>query len=149
MILAIDFDGTCVKHKFPDIGEDIGAAPILKQITDNGHQLLLFTMRNDNPGKRPVLTEALDWFKERDIPIWAVNENPDQKSWTLSPKPYAHCYLDDAAIGIPLKMDRGDSRPYVDWGSVLLHLVNRGFISAHQYVDLSQKNQDRPIYFIN
>ena len=32
MILAIDFDGTCVKHKFPEIGEEIGATPILKQI---------------------------------------------------------------------------------------------------------------------
>lgn len=47
MIIGIDFDGTCVKHAFPRKGDDIGAIPILKELVDNGHKLILFTMRSD------------------------------------------------------------------------------------------------------
>lgn len=32
MIIAVDFDGTCVTHEFPKVGKDIGAAPILKNL---------------------------------------------------------------------------------------------------------------------
>ena len=46
MDICIDFDGTCVKHEFPEIGEDIGAAPVLKELIANGHRLILFTMRS-------------------------------------------------------------------------------------------------------
>ena len=45
MIIGIDFDGTCVKHAFPAIGDDIGAVPVLKELVDKGHKLILFTMR--------------------------------------------------------------------------------------------------------
>lgn len=34
MIIGIDFDGTCVKHAFPKIGEEIGAAPVLKELVE-------------------------------------------------------------------------------------------------------------------
>jgi len=40
MIIAVDFDGTCVIHKFPDIGENIGAEIVLKKLTDDGSELL-------------------------------------------------------------------------------------------------------------
>ena len=46
MIIAVDFDGTCVKHAYPKIGEDIGAIPVLKQLVNDGHQLVLNTMRS-------------------------------------------------------------------------------------------------------
>ena len=44
MILNIDFDGTCVTHEFPNVGKSIGAEKVLKRLTDNGHQLILFTI---------------------------------------------------------------------------------------------------------
>ena len=47
MIIAIDFDGTCVTHEFPKVGKDINAVPVLKALVENGHQLVLFTMRSD------------------------------------------------------------------------------------------------------
>ena len=47
MIIAIDFDGTCVTHEFPAVGRDIGAVPVLKAMVDRGDQLILFTMRNN------------------------------------------------------------------------------------------------------
>ena len=47
-------------------------------------------------------TDAVNWFKKNDIPLYGINENPDQSSWTTSPKPYCHIYIDDAALGCPL-----------------------------------------------
>lgn len=46
-IIGIDFDGTVVTHDFPKIGKDIGAVPVLRKLVDNGHKLILFTMRSD------------------------------------------------------------------------------------------------------
>ena len=40
--IAIDFDGTVVTHAYPEIGEDAGAAPVLKELTDNGCRLILY-----------------------------------------------------------------------------------------------------------
>lgn len=108
MVIAIDFDGTCVKHKYPDVGEDIGATQTLKDLVENGYKLILYTMRD---GKQ--LEDAVAWFKERDIPLYGVNDNPEQ-TWTSSRKIYADWYIDDAALGIPLKGDPA-GRPFVDW----------------------------------
>ena len=48
--------------------------------------------------------------------MFGINENPTQKRWTNSPKVYTHMYIDDAALGCPLKMDLNLSdRPFVDW----------------------------------
>ena len=47
MTINIDFDGTCVTHEFPNVGKSIGAEKVLKRLVDNGHQLILFTMRSD------------------------------------------------------------------------------------------------------
>ena len=41
--IAIDFDGTVVTHAYPEIGEDAGAAPVLKELTDNGCRLILYS----------------------------------------------------------------------------------------------------------
>lgn len=108
--IAIDFDGTCVAHEFPDVGPDIGAAPVLRKLVDAGAQLILFTMRSGNH-----LQEAVDWFEANDIPLAGVQLNPTQKEWTSSPKAYAALYIDDAALGCPLRSWPGTPRPVVDW----------------------------------
>ena len=64
-----------------------------------------------------VGTDAVNWFKKNDIPLYGINENPDQSSWTTSPKPYCHMYIDDAALGCPLIQEL-NQRPYVDWYTV-------------------------------
>ena len=93
MTIAIDFDGTCVTHEYPNIGREVeGCVDVLKRLVSEGHKLILYTMRS---GKQ--LKEAKDWFKEREIPLWGVNENPTQNAWTSSPKIYANLYIDDAA----------------------------------------------------
>lgn len=40
MIIAVDFDGTCVTHEFPRVGKEIGAAEVLKELTDKGHKII-------------------------------------------------------------------------------------------------------------
>jgi hypothetical protein len=111
MIIGIDFDGTCVTHDYPEIGKDIGAVAVLKRLVNSGHKLILNTMRSG-----VKLQDAINWFIDNDIPLYGANENPTQKSWTNSPKVYAHLYIDDAALGCPLKMDLNlSNRPFVDW----------------------------------
>lgn len=134
MIIAVDFDGTCVTHEFPYVGKEIGAAEVLKELTDKGHKIILFTMRSHpneinqnrtidgNIISNDTLQDAIDWFKKHDIPLFGVNENPTQKDWTSSPKPYAHIYIDDAALGVPLKKDSLSEKPYVDWDIVKYYL---------------------------
>ena len=124
MTIAIDFDGTCVTHEYPEIGSDLGATTTLKTLVDNGHKLILLTMRS---GK--TLEDAKHWFEERGIILYGVNENPSQKRWTESPKVYANLYIDDANLGTPLvKNSIASDRPYVDWKLVLVDLYNRGCI---------------------
>ena len=64
MVIAVDFDGTCVTDEFPKVGKEIGAAPVLKALTENGHLIVLNTMRGHYPkveGK-DVLADAIKWF---------------------------------------------------------------------------------------
>lgn len=141
MIIAIDFDGTCVTHEFPKIGKDINAIPVLKELVENGHKLVLFTMRSDvnNPQSDDetiiakegnYLTDAVNWFKSNDIPLYGIQTNPTQHTWTKSPKAYAQMYIDDAALGCPLKHDKDVSdRPFVDWSIVRDILKCNGLVS--------------------
>lgn len=112
MIILLDFDGTCVKHEYPKIGKDIGAIPVLQKIIQNKHDIILFTMRS---GKE--LNEAISWFDENNIPLFGVNNNPTQYTWTQSPKPYGHIIIDDTCLGIPM-ISSEEGRPYVDWNSI-------------------------------
>lgn len=133
MIIAIDFDGTCVTHDYPEIGKDIGATPILQELVKNGHHLILWTMRGNKPVEnRNTLQEAVDWFQENNIPLWGINENPEQTSvgWTNSKKQYATLYIDDAALGCPLKEDLSLSdRPFVDWDKIRIYLNSKGILN--------------------
>lgn len=119
MTIAVDFDGTVVKHAFPQVGEDIGAVPVLKALVKDGHKIVLNTMRSGKLTRGiNTLDEAVKWFEDNDIPLYGVNHNPDQDGWTASPKVFAHLFIDDAALGCPVKSDNDGTRPYVDWVKV-------------------------------
>lgn len=128
-IIAVDFDGTCVTHDFPDIGKEIGAPSVLRDLVAAGHKLILWTMRSDDPENgRTVLTDALEWFKGHGIELYGANVNPGQH-WSKSPKAYAHLYLDDAALGAPLTIDAALSvRPFIDWNITRTILQNLGYL---------------------
>lgn len=121
---------------FPD------AVPVLKELVEKGHKIILYTMRShpdkNNQGKtlsgetiaNDTLQDAIDWFEKNGIPLWGINENPKQKEWTSSPKIFANIYIDDAALGMPLKLDEDGhiSRPYVDWNRVSTLLKIKGVL---------------------
>ena len=125
MIIAIDFDGTIVEHDYPRIGiANPGAREVMRDLVNKGHQIILFTMRSGDK-----LQEAVNYIQnELFIPLYGVNENPTQKEWTLSPKAYAHVYIDDAALGCPMREAEVVNRPMVDWEGVRKHLTERGVI---------------------
>jgi hypothetical protein len=124
IVIAVDFDGTCLTHDFPGLGEDIGSAPVLHRLVDHGHCLVLNTMRSD-----VELLAAVDWFVTNKIPLYGINRNPAQ-GWTTSPKVYAQLYIDDAALGCPLAFDpRLSDRPFVDWVRVEKWLEEAGYLT--------------------
>ena len=141
MTIAIDFDGTCVTHDFPNIGDDIGAAPVLRELVANGHKLILWTVRSDQEkvfspdpmiqtkkaGK--FLLEAVKWFKKNKIPLFGINSSPTQKSWSESPKAYAELYIDDAALGCSVIYDPYiHHRPFADWTTIHKLFIEQGLI---------------------
>lgn len=141
MDINIDFDGTCVTHSFPEVGNDIGSVPVLKRLVAEGHNLILFTMRSDAQEEQIMedgykihagdfLQQAVDWFTENKITLYGIQSNPTQSSWTTSPKSYGQLMIDDSALGCPLKYDlKLSNRPFVDRGKVEEWLENNGVIS--------------------
>ena len=126
MYICIDFDGTIVDHCFPEIGTEAPKAIYwLKRLQDQGAKLILFTMRSDTSVGGPMLSDAVSFLEDKGIKFYGINKNPDQDSWTKSPKAYADIYVDDAAFGCPLIRPKGFRRPCVDWETVGPALLER------------------------
>ena len=110
MIIAVDFDGTIVEHRFPCLGNPIpNAFKILKKLKNEGHILILWTYRS---GKE--LNEAVKYCKQNGLEFHAINNNSmdEDDDFTYSRKIYADLYIDDRnLLGIP------------DWDSIY-KLVN-------------------------
>lgn len=114
MVIAIDFDGTVVDHRYPKIGPDVPlAVQTMKDLISEENQLILFTMRSGHG-----LGEAISWFITKEINLWGVQYNPEQATWSQSNKCYAQLYIDDAAFGCPLIHPKGFERPCVDWAAI-------------------------------
>jgi len=126
MYICVDFDGTLVDHRYPDIGEPVpGAINWLKRLYRHGARLILFTMRSDS-ADATYLSDAVSYLEANGVKLYGINNNPDQLSWTDSPKAYGDVYIDDSAFGCPLFHPKGFARPCVDWkkiGPQLEHLV--------------------------
>lgn len=116
-IIAVDFDGTVVDHRFESKTDLVPHAPhavrTLKDLTNSGARLILWTMRSGSK-----LDEAVQWYEDNNIPLWGVQKNPEQETWSQSPKAYAQIYIDDAALGAPLIKPEGFARPCIDWLAV-------------------------------
>lgn len=100
MVIAIDFDGTIVEHKFPDIGNEIkNAFTVLKKLKADGHILILWTYRSGEE-----LKNAIKYCKRNGLEFHAINNNSDDEDFdfTYSRKIYADLYIDDRNIlGLP------------------------------------------------
>ena len=137
MNILIDFDGTCVTHGYPEIGEEIGAPPVLKELVANGHNLILFTMRGDGEDSikkfgRDGLKDAVEWFEKHNIPLYGIQKHPTQHTWTNSPKAWGDLIIDDTALGIPLLFDPKISKGvFVDWTKTREMLIAIGAIKIN------------------
>lgn len=100
MVIAVDFDGTIVEHKYPEIGEERPyATEVLKMLIADRHKLILWSVRN---GK--LLDDAINWCKERGVTFYAVNSDSsamfeEAKDKNLSCKLNADVFIDDCNIG--------------------------------------------------
>ena len=109
LIIAVDFDGTIVEHDYPRIGEPVpGAVDALRHFHERGAQLILWTVRD---GKE--LEEAVRYVQQRGIELFGINNNPAFCS--ESPKVLCDVYVDDRALGCPLRDGPTLRKPCVDW----------------------------------
>ena len=71
MIIAVDFDGTIVEHKYPAIGRELPfAIETLRKLRSDRHKLILWTVREG-----VLLEEALAFCRERGLEFYAVNRD--------------------------------------------------------------------------
>jgi len=98
MIIAVDFDGTIVTHQYPKIGEPVPFAfEVLKQLSDEGHKLILWTYREGRE-----LKEAVAFCRKNGLEFYAVNSEYPDDGWTdknVSRKIHADVYIDDKNFG--------------------------------------------------
>jgi len=98
MTIAVDFDGTIVEHKYPEIGDEKPfAIDTLIKLQSDGHKLILWSVRE---GK--LLEEAINFCKERGLEFYAVNS--DNQTGALfkkveTRKVRADIYIDDRNLG--------------------------------------------------
>ncbi len=121
MKIAVDFDGTLVEDKFPDIGKDIPYAfEALKLFMQYGHLLVLWTSR-----KGKELEEAVNYCESKGIVFYAVNKNflEEVESDGLSRKIVADCYIDDRNIFAK-----------IDWKLIACRILNMEISYVENYL---------------
>jgi len=97
LTIAVDFDGTIVENKYPQIGKPIiFALETLKKLQEEGHLLILWTYRS---GKE--LDEAVIFCKKNGLHFYAVNKSYPEEVFeeTQSRKIQADIFIDDRNIG--------------------------------------------------
>lgn len=98
MTIAIDFDGTIVEHRYPEIGDEIPfATDTLKMLINDRHRLILWSVRE---GK--LLEEAVEWCRQRGVEFYAVNRDyPEEETAhrNFSRKIKADVFIDDRNLG--------------------------------------------------
>lgn len=95
MIIAVDFDGTIVENKYPQIGKEIPfAISTLKKLQFDGHLLILWTVRE---GKS--LEEAIAFCRQHGIEFYAINRNYPEETYIHCRKVNADFFIDDRNVG--------------------------------------------------
>ena len=118
---------------------------VLKELSEAGHEIYLWSCRSDSPedpynwdGKdireEGCLTYAERWFKERGIPLSTLPQ-------TLSPKPFFDLMIDDISLGSKMKRREVEYvvldgtgqvkkclAPFLDWGWAKEQLKKGGYL---------------------
>lgn len=103
-IIAVDFDGTIVGHRFPGIGDlKPGAKETLQKWHDQGIEVIIWTCRNQvDPecGVDADIFAARKFLIENDIKFSTINEHAPSMPFRLhSAKVFADMYIDDRNLG--------------------------------------------------
>ena len=107
MVIAVDFDGTIVEHRYPSIGKELPfAIETLIKLSEEGHRLILWTVREGQ-----CLEEAVEFCRSRGLEFYAVNsdypEETRECNSNFTRKLKADLWLDDRNLGgLP------------DWGTI-------------------------------
>ena len=135
MIIAVDFDGTIVRHRYPKIGDEPPfATETLRMLIREGHRLILWTVRE---GK--LLDEAIEWCRDRGVEFYAINRDFPEEDATgsaFSRKPKAHLFIDDLSFGgLP------------DWGTIY-HRIRAGkALEGAWHLLALEEEEERPGFF--
>lgn len=127
MTIAVDFDGTIVEHRYPEIGREIPfAVDTLKMLARDGHRLILWSVREGR-----LLDEAVAWCRERGLEFYAVNKDyPEEERGHdhYSRKLKVELFIDDRNIGgLP------------DWGLIYRMITER---KSYRDVLIEELNAD-------
>ena len=135
MIIAVDFDGTIVRHRYPKIGEELPfATEPLRMLIREGHRLILWTVRE---GK--LLDEAIEWCRDRGVEFYAINRDFPEEDATgsgFSRKLKADLFIDDRSFGgLP------------DWGTIY-HRIRAGkALEGAWHLLALEEEEERPGFF--
>ncbi len=130
MTIAVDFDGTIVRHCYPKIGEEIlFATQTLRQLIDERHKLILWTVREGQ-----LLDDAVEWCRERGVEFYAINKDFPEEDTSLnqhfSRKLKVDVFIDDRNVGgLP------------DWGTIYKMIHERKTL---EQVLIQEMNPSRP-----
>lgn len=97
LTIAVDFDGTIVENRYPEIGKPIlFAIETLLKLQEEGHHLILWTYRTG-----PHLEEAVNFCRKKGVNFYAVNKSYPEEIYdnSLSRKIQADYFIDDRNIG--------------------------------------------------
>ena len=97
LTIAVDFDGTIVENRYPEIGKPIlFAIETLLKLQEEGHNLILWTYRTGQ-----FLDEAVHFCKKKGVVFYAVNKSYPEEIFdtSLSRKIQADYFIDDRNIG--------------------------------------------------
>lgn len=96
-IIAVDFDGTLVEDKFPEIGRPIEKTwEFMRKAQEAGAKIILWTSRDNDR-----LEAAVEFCIDRGFHFDAINDNLDECKILFNNstrKVYANEYWDDKAV---------------------------------------------------
>jgi hydroxymethylpyrimidine pyrophosphatase-like HAD family hydrolase len=95
MIIAIDFDGTIVEHKYPLIGEiREDAVEVINRLAKK-HEIIIWTCR----GSIEDISATIDFLKDNKVKFHGFNQPSKSTNFETSRKIFADIYIDDRQIG--------------------------------------------------
>ncbi len=113
--IAVDFDGTIVEHRYPEIGEERPfAIDTLKMLIKDRHKLILWTVREGQ-----LLDDAVNWCRERGVEFYAINRDYPEETFENNP------HFSRKLNSIDYWIDDRNIGGLPDWGTIYRMISHR------------------------